>query len=148
MADGQALESFQPPAESALSSDSQPSADDAMGASLFKGHWPIEEGQIRAGTPLPVRIKKVIGRNVILIDRFLDQTHPEDTGVEGMIGTDIRCDRGKMVNPVKLHKATYTNWGSLADTRKPDARKSSRRRREPSLLRSIHPSQDTSMAIS
>ena len=50
--------------------------------------------------PFRVRIEEVIGARVVLIDRFLDQAHAEDAGVEVEVLLRRPGDRGDVMKPV------------------------------------------------
>src|SRR6476619_2977718 len=97
-----------PPFEGAFSRYPQPGSDNAMGASLLRRGRPNEEGQVGSWTPLPVRVKKMVGSDIVLIDGFLYQTHPEEVRVETVITARVRRNRCEMVDTVKLHGAAYT----------------------------------------
>jgi hypothetical protein len=93
-----------PPFEGVFSRYSQPRADNAVGASLLRCRWPNEEGQVSAWTPLPIRVKKMVGSDIVLIDGLLDQTHPENIRVEMVVTARVRRNCCEMVDTVELHE--------------------------------------------
>jgi hypothetical protein len=108
--------SVHPPAKASFPGHTQSGAHDTVGAPLFRWGRPVEEGQIGAWAPLPVGIEKMVSRDIILIHSLLDQTHPQDVGVEGIVRSGVRCNRSEMVNAVKIHQIPYTMSSWIADT--------------------------------
>ena len=69
--------------------------------------------EIRAGMSFRVGIKEVVGLRVVLIDAFLDQTHPEDAAVEIEILLRGAGDGGDVVQAVHgSHMVIITAQGS------------------------------------
>jgi len=79
-----------------------------MGASLLRRGRPNEEGQVSAWSPLPVCVEEMVRSDIVLIDGFLYQTHPEEVRVEIVVTARVRRDRREMVDTVELHEAAYT----------------------------------------
>ena len=50
----------------------------------------------------------MVGRDIVLIDSFLYQTHPKHVRVEIIITARVRRDRCEMVDTVELHETPYT----------------------------------------
>jgi hypothetical protein len=50
----------------------------------------------------------MVRSDIVLIDGFLYQTHPEDVRVKIVVTARIRRDRREMVDTVELHEAAYT----------------------------------------
>jgi len=88
-----------------------------MGASLLRRGRPNEEGQVGSWTPLPVCVEEMVRSDIVLIDGFLYQTHPEEVRVKIVVTARIRRDRREMVDTVELHGAPYTIRSGLADVR-------------------------------
>ena len=74
-----------------------------MRAALFALHGPIKKGQIRTGACFAIGIEKMIGADIILIDRFLHQPHAQHLRVKLVIAARIGGDGGEVVNAGKLH---------------------------------------------
>ena len=59
----------------------------------------------------------MVGRNVILVNGLLDETHSENVGVEGMVASGVRCNRCEMMDAMQVHEATLHHLHQIADAR-------------------------------
>jgi hypothetical protein len=72
---------------------------DLTGTDLPAGHpLPREEGHARAGRPLSVGEKEVVGRGVVLVDRALDQSETERLDPEVHVLLGVARDTGDVVD--------------------------------------------------
>ena len=79
------LQPIAPVGQALVAGDAQGGPRNAVGAALLRGRREIEEGQIRAGIGLAVRIEQVVGADIILVDGLLHQPHAEQAGVKRQI---------------------------------------------------------------
>ena len=70
---------------------------------------PIEKSEITPGRPLSIGVKQVVSADVILINGLLDQAHPENLGIELVIGPRLSGDRGDMMDSKQfgVHKEMF-----------------------------------------
>ena len=96
-------EALLPPQETRLAIHAQGSIGNRVVAAPLRPRPEIEEGQIAAGRSEAVAIKEVIGRNIVLIHRLLDQPHAHDLRVETQIARRVGGDGGQMMDAGELH---------------------------------------------
>src|SRR5918997_484270 len=65
---------------------------------------PVEEGDLGPGTAQLVPVEQVVGRDIVLVDRLLDQPQPQDPRVERDVLRRLRGYRRKVMQTAKLHK--------------------------------------------
>jgi hypothetical protein len=104
----EAVEAILPPLQGLLAVHAQGGLRDAVGAPPLALHGPVEEGDVRAGGRLRVRIEQMIGADIVLIDRLLHEAQTQRLGVEGMIAARVCGDGGQMVNSGQLHGALHS----------------------------------------
>ena len=92
------LQAVAPPAEAFFTGDAKPGARNRVGSAPLGGGRKVEEGEIGAGVGFAVGVEQVVGGDIVLIDRLLDQPHAEQAGVKGQILPGLRRDRGQVVN--------------------------------------------------
>jgi hypothetical protein len=97
------VEPAAPPLQGRLTGHSQCRAHDRMAAAALAADRPVEESEARAGGGEPIGIEEVIGGDVVLVDRLLDQAHPEHISVEGEVARRVGRDRGEVVDAGELH---------------------------------------------
>src|SRR5437660_5604204 len=79
-------------------------------SAVFRGcHFrPREEGDVRAGMPFPIGVKKVIRSWRILVYALLDQAHAKDTGIKVDVVLSVARNAGYVV------ESGYACHGSMA----------------------------------
>ena len=92
------FQAIPPVAKAGFAGDAQAGPRNRVGSALLGRRRKIEEGEIGAGVGFAVGVEQVIGGDVILVDRLLDQPHAEQAGVEGQIVPRLRGDRGQVMN--------------------------------------------------
>ena len=81
-----------------MSSDPQSRAGNRAGAVAIGRHLrPVEKGQFGAGMAQLVAIEQVISRDVVLVDRLLDQPHAQNLGVELDVSLGFGRNRGHVM---------------------------------------------------
>ena len=96
-----------PPGEGGGFVDPQAGAGDAAGAALFGRGGPVEEGEIGPGRAGAVGIEKVVGGDVVLVDRLFDEAQAEGMRVEAVVVAGAGGDGGDVVEAVEVH-ATFS----------------------------------------
>ena len=64
----------------------------------------LEEGDVRAGRALLVRVEEVVDGRVVLVDRLLHEPQPEHAGVEVDVRRGVAGDAGHVVDAVESHR--------------------------------------------
>lgn len=91
-------EPVRPPLQRVRTGHGQPDRGNRAGAGPVRRHvWPVEEGHLGAGVADVVPVEEVISGDIVLVDRLLDQPHPEHTGVEFDITRRLPGDGGNVV---------------------------------------------------
>ena len=90
-----------PPVEAAV--HPQPGAGHAVSAAPLGPGRPVEEGDVGPGRGEGVGVEQVIGRDVVLVHRLLDEAHPQNLGVEPPVAGGVGGDRGQVVQAGELH---------------------------------------------
>src|SRR5690606_19847476 len=91
-----------PPGEAGCAAHTQPRTGDGVAAALLP--WrirPVKEGDVAAGRGHAVAIEEVIGADVVLVDRLLDQAHAQRLSIEGEIRASAYGDGGQMMTAGK-----------------------------------------------
>jgi hypothetical protein len=99
-------ETLLPPGEALPPRDAQARAHDTVGAAPLTSDRPVEKGEVGARRGETVRVEQVIGADVILVDRLLDEPHAERGRVEGVIAGGIGGQGGEVVDAGQVHVAT------------------------------------------
>ena len=95
-------EPFRPPIQGLLAGDTKRGADDGVGAAALRRGRPVEKGDVGAGGAETIGVEQVIGRNVVLVHRLLDQPKPQHAGVEVDVPRGVRRDGGEVVDAFQL----------------------------------------------
>src|SRR6266550_462834 len=69
--------------------------------------WILEERQVRTGAAIFIRIKEVIHRRVVLVDRLLDEPQAHDPGIELEVLRGVGGDGADVVDTVQWIHARY-----------------------------------------
>ena len=101
--DAMLVEMRAPPVERVLACDAQRGARDRMRAAALRRRRPVEEGDVGAGRCEAVGIEEVIGADVVLVHRLLDEAHAEHALIEAAVPRRVGGDRGQMVDACELH---------------------------------------------
>src|SRR5439155_5952245 len=106
--------------------------------------WILEEGEVGAGASFLVGVEEVVDGGVVLVDRFLDQAHAHDAGIEEQVLRGVGRDRAYVVDAVQVSclssflpgrdrdnsgSCLFEWWGSTATTRSGTARRGSTSRK-------------------
>ena len=98
------LQPIPPEAQRFFAGDAQAGAGNAVGPAPLGGGRKIEEGKIGAGIGLRIRVKQMVGADVVLVDGLLDQPHAEQAGIKCQILARFGGNRRQMMNPGQLHR--------------------------------------------
>ena len=110
MLDSELLEAVLPPAQRIRGGDRKRDRGDARVARARRPrHRPVEEGDLGSRPADLVPIEQVVGGDVVLVHRLLDQPEAEDVGVEVDVLAGAGGDRGHVVESVELHFFTINN---------------------------------------
>src|SRR5204863_3205133 len=63
----------------------------------------LEEGDVRAGIPLLVRVEEVVDGRVVLVDRLLHHPQAENARIEVDVRLRLSGDRGDVMYPLQAH---------------------------------------------
>ncbi len=102
--DGSLVQAIVPERQRVFAGNAQAGRRDAVGAARLRRHGPVEEGEVGTGARLAVGVEQMIGGDVVLVHRLLDEPHAEEASVEGEILRRPRRDGGEMVNSGQLHR--------------------------------------------
>ena len=97
------LEPSSPPRQAGFAAQPQSGAHDAAGATLLRRRRPVKEGDVGPGRSPAVRVKQMIGRDIILVDGFLYQSESEGLGKESKVSRHFCSDGREMVDSRELH---------------------------------------------
>jgi hypothetical protein len=99
MGDFQFVEARDPPLQRfhAVHTETSPT-DTVIPMALPRRMRPIEKRKIASRRPLSICIKQVVSADVVLVDRFFDQTHPENVRIKLMVLARISRDCGDVMN--------------------------------------------------
>jgi hypothetical protein len=112
------LQAIPPEPQRLFAGDAQAGARDRVGSTPFGGGRKIEEGEVRARVGFAVGVEQMVGRDVVLIDRLLDQPHAEQAGVKGEVLARLGGNRGQVVNSRQLHARSSRVIASPLKTRR------------------------------
>ena len=95
-----------PSQKSSASSAADPERDrvhHSVAGAAAAGARILEEGDVRAGTAVLVRVEEVVDRRVVLVDRLLHHPQAEHAGVEVDVPRCVAGDAGHVVDAFEPH---------------------------------------------
>jgi hypothetical protein len=95
-----------------VSRDPQPGAGDRVLPRRSRAAGQSKKVRSAAGRGDAVAVEQVIGRDVVLVHRLLDQPHAHHLRVEPQIARRVGGDRGEMMDAGELHVAPLDQDGS------------------------------------
>src|SRR6266571_5060936 len=69
--------------------------------------WIFKEGQVRTRAAIFIRVKEVVDRRVVLVDRLLDEPQAHDPGIELEVLSGVGGDGADVVDTVQWFHARY-----------------------------------------
>jgi hypothetical protein len=100
------VEPLFPPIQRFLPRDPQCGPHDRACSAPLGRHRPVEKSQVRARASLRIRVEEVVRRNIILVDRPLDEAHAHGLCVEVVVIANPGRDRGQVMNASEFHVAS------------------------------------------
>jgi hypothetical protein len=96
-------EALLPPGERLRSGDPQRCPRDRVCAAPLGRDGPVEESDVRAGARQPVRVEEVIGADIVLVHRLLDEAHAKHALIESSVSRRVGRNGRQVVNAIELH---------------------------------------------
>lgn len=100
-------QALDPPSEARFARNPQRGSNDAVRAAALATDRPIKEGKVAPGRAFPIGVEKMIGADIVLVDRALHQPHAEHTGVEAVIAGCVGGNRRQMVDAAELGRRLF-----------------------------------------
>ena len=103
MRDTQLVKAFDPPLERFTSTDTEAgSTDTVVPMALRRRIRPIEECEVAARGSFCIRIEKMVGSDIILVNGLFDQVHSEDLRVKMKVCRRISRNSRDVMNSEKI----------------------------------------------
>ena len=112
------VEAVRPPRQRVVAAHAQARPDDAARAPPLTRNRPVEEREVGARAAFRVGVEEMVGADVILIHRALDQPHTESLSVEAMILLDGGRDRREVMNACEFHGSLSSETKALGVSRR------------------------------